>query len=378
MNSDPLLMSANYQQNSEYEEYKDVSKCIYEALSQLDRSGIEKNEKFKSCALCDFRCRPDKINAHYFVHLLDNFDDFECPDCARLFVNLDGFIEHINQHDLERNQPHSCMQIGTNEKTENLEDLDFDIDLLDLDAKQTDVDLESVSRIERELAALESPNIMADEISSSNSEKSNVPDNREIDLLFNCNQCDFEFSDEESLANHKKVHQQFTCKYCNSVFILESSLKDHLKKHEGIDVNYCEVCEVPYVEKSDLQNHFNKCHSNLMDFKCTKEKCKKSFKSSSELRLHLTIHKNQRIFDCKNCEKKFSYLTSLRNHKLVHEKSKNFQCHYCARFFSFNGNLKVCINFRIFYAKIWISCITSQKYCFEGSHKIIDGSLKGY
>lgn len=383
MNSDPVLIGS-YQststnsENDDFDfdvEYEDVSKCIYDVLmNQLDfYGGIEKDSKatinLRNCALCDFKCSPDKINSHYFVHLLDTFEDFECPDCALIFEKLDDFIDHVNLHDQEKSankkeencenlnelvnasnsdlnetifqspiienfieNPH---QILVSEVQRQIEDLDleinppFDLALLD-DVTSKQNEFETVINIE-------SPPQSHHQDSTSNSDDSESYS----DGAFNCAQCSAQFKKKELLLDHLKIHLKFECKYCQKFFILETSLAQHMKKHEGTNLNYCQVCNVPYAVKHDLKVHFKKNHANLMEYKCVEDNCGKSFRTSNDLKSHQKIHSNKRLLKCKNCPKTFNHITSLRNHMSVHTGEKKFQCNYCAKFFSLLGNLKV-------------------------------------
>ena len=124
-------------------------------------------------------------------------------------------------------------------------------------------------------------------------------------------------------------------KSCNSIESLEVHVKVHkLEKDENCLLLFeCFECGVLTKSLKILKSH-RKSHNNKV-YNC--EHCLRSFSKTEDLNLHLRVHEDLKIFDCKSCSVLFANLDSFLNHlKLVHDNipeefksNQRIPCHFC-------------------------------------------------
>jgi len=145
-----------------------------------------------------------------------------------------------------------------------------------------------------------------------------------------CPGCNTLFSSEHSLFVHQDTHsicsrkfaqhnRQLVCKGCKEVFKNGKVLMDH------------QIVCFPKCFRRELTGVTNKC-----------EICRKVFKSSRNMKVHMTtVHGKMKDFKCPTCGKAFRMKAHLTKHiKTVHQMSRSHSCPDCGQSFTEAGNMK--------------------------------------
>ena len=166
-----------------------------------------------------------------------------------------------------------------------------------------------------------------------------------------CDQCSQVFLSEISLQNHitnkhEKTPQKMHCSQCNQDFKAPRYLIQHYKfihkdlppEYRGKEQFMCDICSDFFMNKSSLEQHVKRKHSNepikvLHKPKPEPKKCPHCDKIVSTQR-RLTEHiKNKHMencpYKCDSCHRSYGTMTSLRWHKKnMHERVK---CEICGQ-----------------------------------------------
>ena len=209
------------------------------------------------------------LKKHYdYVHL--KLKQLKCDICKIGFATKNSLITHIKVHrkeypDLLRN-------------VENLDESEIKI-------KEC-----NVNKFAKKQAYFDGKNVPFHEV---NKMKDTTKTKEES--IFECNECDKEFTMKYSLKlHHQTVHlkiKKFVCDSCNMSF----GYKHHLKRHHNsvhlkLKPYKCASCDNCYVEKSDLKIHMKVHDKKESGNKC--DLCDKTFLSNRFMKYHKTsVHK---------------------------------------------------------------------------------------
>ena len=103
-----------------------------------------------------------------------------------------------------------------------------------------------------------------------------------------CHICVKKYKRKDILNCHLKAHRKpenIQCKYCNHVLHSSSALSKHIKTavHEKLSYS-CPYCQKSFTREAYCQKHTESCKLSIP---CVCSICKKSFRNSSMLNIHL-------------------------------------------------------------------------------------------
>lgn len=128
------------------------------------------------------------------------------------------------------------------------------------------------------------------------------------------------------------------CSMCDKVCGNARRLRDHEWCHKPIEERRayeCPTCKKMYATQYDLKKHI-RIHTDLRLFVC--ELCGQQFKTAESLKHHTVIHSDAHPHTCDICGKSFKRITDRNVHvRITHEKVPRYKCDYCDRTFVENG-----------------------------------------
>ena len=139
-----------------------------------------------------------------------------------------------------------------------------------------------------------------------------------------CDSCDnFACDSNRDLFRHKKrKHEDKTlqkllkCNQCEKSFVLQSNLRNHYKRHAGEKSHACNICTKLFWTKNELEIHFI-IHTETKPFPCTT--CDKAFSQSGKMSRHIKrAHVTEENKSCTLCEKTFNTGEAMKNHQNIH------------------------------------------------------------
>lgn len=147
---------------------------------------------------------------------------------------------------------------------------------------------------------------------------------------FQCSSCDESFRTSNALKTHLvKVHlkvRNFQCDICDKRFFTQKNLKQHTHTHTAYRIP-CTLCDKAFKLQKSLMRHVRLVHENIRNFEC--EVCNKRFRENHGLKMHMSVHSNER-FQCPKCQKLFKLASTLKVHMdKRHTDAQAYVCNYC-------------------------------------------------
>ncbi|PIO28088.1 hypothetical protein AB205_0114040 [Aquarana catesbeiana] len=137
---------------------------------------------------------------------------------------------------------------------------------------------------------------------------------------------------KESSSGHEGVHtaeHSLLCLGCGKSFKTNSELRLHLRSHTRVTFT-CSECGKSYTEKKELLTH-QKIHKAESSYSCSE--CGKRFAKKAALKRHQKIHTSERSHSCSECGKRFSEKRTLLTHQRIHTGERPFSCPDCGKSF---------------------------------------------
>ena len=133
--------------------------------------------------------------------------------------------------------------------------------------------------------------------------------------------------DQHYRRRHTNLPPLYVCKECNTIFEFEKCMKRHNKKYHDPDAQkfVCETCGKSFVTRWEFKQHRNGVHLNLKEFLCGR--CKdQAFTTASRLQQHLRTCGVEKKFKCDKCDGKFASQLNLNTHIEDHHNKKKKVC----------------------------------------------------
>ncbi|XP_028133176.1 zinc finger protein 239 isoform X1 [Diabrotica virgifera virgifera] len=261
------------------------------------------------------------------------------------FINIEGDTEECDnvedntEESIETNSDGTC-EAPEDEGNEDSESENFplehiDIDILDkdtiesliIDREENEDDLEETSQPRKRGRKRKIVDTPREEF------------NQEISLP--CGICTKIFSSQRALKHHiKRSHisaydHAFTCEICGHVSGTKSKFITHKLRHMEKQFK-CKLCNKAYATKAHLKVHMS-IHENNRPFLCNV--CGKDFNYANALTYHMRLHTGEKNYHCEYCPKRFRMINSLNRHVRTHTGEKPYKCQYCGRQFSSKGEV---------------------------------------
>lgn len=148
------------------------------------------------------------------------------------------------------------------------------------------------------------------------------------------------------MNTHSQIKHE--CSYCQQTYSRADYLRNHIKaQHTENDLQNEEsamllpenqIMDIPQDEIKDESNNIPtevpKIHENNDDIDTDKKfKCDlcidRVFSRKTHLKRHMTIHTDERAFECIHCNQKFRRRDHLQNHLNTHAQLRTKKCNFC-------------------------------------------------
>lgn len=298
------------------------------------------------------------------------------------------------------------------------DNIDVSVLLTQIERVKSKVDsyqVASESQIELSSALADSQGALTDRVASLEnlvaklSIKDSDSDIKEIELWFECTECDIKCGTKEALENHNAKVHTFECDICDHKCASEGNPKTHVESHkaeahkeQGKETKMfsCSKCEYTTDDGSDFDKHGENyinaevksnvtprdievpCGQEPKPFKCSE--CNLHFSTTVELESHTKTHREATRdpevpelapFKCSECDLEFPLKSEIEGHvKSIHEVTRAsellpFQCTECDS--SFLTNLELGTHMNSAHSNTRYSCSKCNYKCARHDNLIM-------
>ncbi|XP_052060489.1 uncharacterized protein LOC127700844 [Mytilus californianus] len=335
---------------------------------------IHNKEKKYKCPTCE-ACFTTNESLQYHNKWHTGVKDVECPHCDMKFLVHKNLRKHMNKHHpglitqrrKKTNYCEICDSIFTRKDRLEYHMLEkhpannpdrecricgqkFETDLDCTDHSNAHADMKKVPVAKCPHCPLY--------CSSKNNLKRHV-DRVHLNIKkYLCNECGKRFKGRDAYLYHAKRHvdpfgRDFECHICSKKIATEKGLEIHLRVHTGLKPYVCETCGKGFAQKGNMLSH-QAIHFDDRPFEC--EECHKTFKKKFDLYKHKKRHKVKhtvatgdmthlegagKIYNCplEDCDGIFCSTTDLRLHMRRHNNEKPYECSICFKSFAVKSRL---------------------------------------
>lgn len=157
----------------------------------------------------------------------------------------------------------------------------------------------------------------------------------------------FHFKAEDQSFTNRAMDENENLKHSSSGYLeknIDISYHKHLiSKNDKSHTQVCPRCGLSIKgKKSNLMRHIANIHDKARPFVCTEPNCKVRFQNQSNLKRHVSLVHNQRMYSCDLCTRSFkSEKVYIEHTQSAHISSlTKLQCEICGGCFSKRSSLK--------------------------------------
>ncbi|XP_018328190.1 zinc finger protein 391-like isoform X4 [Agrilus planipennis] len=135
-------------------------------------------------------------------------------------------------------------------------------------------------------------------------------------------------SQKKSVRPKGRRIERITCNQCGKQFKHISTLKVHMSIHSQDRPHVCQTCGKSFKQHGSLLYHL-RSHTGEQPYVCNI--CGKKYKQSGTLTAHMRIHTGQKPYLCSVCGRGFRQAPDLSYHMRTHTKERPYMCNVCGK-----------------------------------------------
>ncbi|CRL07779.1 CLUMA_CG020733, isoform A [Clunio marinus] len=158
--------------------------------------------------------------------------------------------------------------------------------------------------------------------------------------IYQCDVCRKLFKDRYKLKTHREIHtteRTVCCTECGAMFKTLTCLYSHKKIHRERVYHQCDLCEMRYIQKTQLRKHMDAIHLMKKDHVCSI--CGKCYSRDTTLSKHMFVHKEHKDIVCTVCGFRCHTKPKMERHMKSHTGERNYSCKICGKRFLYSYNV---------------------------------------
>ena len=118
----------------------------------------------------------------------------------------------------------------------------------------------------------------------------------------------------------KEISNVFECEVCYKTYDTQDALTQHSLSHSREGSHACATCGLSYKSDSELKIHLKTHSGKQQKYYC--DICKKGWVHSFELKRHMVVHTTEKPHPCTHCNTRFKRFSDLKRHIRVRHADK--------------------------------------------------------